>query len=676
MFVRFPDRGRRACRASRRVRRQFRLEGLEHRCLLSITEFPLPSNGSVNPVFIASGPDGNVWFEINDGTNGLGMISPTSHAITEFSAGWGPIVAGPDSNIWFANTAVNPNTVGMINPATHAVTEFAIPTANSDIEGITTGPNGNIWFTETSAGKIAEINPTTHAVTEFPIYTSGSSPRSITSGPDGNLWFTEGIGKIGTMNPVTGAITEFPLPTGSFPSFITPGPDGNLWFTVPVVNGNTSNLIGKINPTTDAITELTTPTVASYPNGITAGPDGNLWFTETLQLAGRIGTINPTNDTITEFAVPYTNSGPWGITAGPDGNIWFADWDADAIGVDDLNSAQFVVKQQPPASTAAGTGFGLTVQAEDRLGNLDSSYNGLVTVALANEPGGAMLDGTLSVMASGGIATFSGLTLNTAASGYTLAVSASGVDGALTSAITVTPASASQLVIHTQPSATATAGQAFGAQPVIEEEDQYGNVETSDNSTVITATLESGTGPLQGTITATVSGGVATFTNLAENTAGTISLAFSGDGLTDATSSSIVISPAAPSQLVIETEPSSTATAGHAFATEPVVYEEDQFGNLETGDNSKLVSVTLGSGTGPLQGTTQRHLVGWCGHVHEPGRQEGRDDLARVQQRRPRQCHLRQHRRQSGGHQRTGDPNPAVGNSDGRAGICHPAGDL
>ncbi len=97
--------------------------------------------------------------------------------------------------------------------------------------------------------------------------------------------------------------------------------------------------------------------------------------------------------------------------------------------------------------------------------------------------------------------------------------------------IVVSPAAATQLVIHTQPSATATAGQAFATQPVVYEEDQFGNLETGDNSTVVTATLESGTGPLQGTTAVTVSGGVATFANLADNTAETISLDFTSASL-------------------------------------------------------------------------------------------------------------------------------------------------
>ena len=72
----------------------------------------------------------------------------------------------------------------------------------------------------------------------------------------------------------------------------------------------------------------------------------------------------------------------------------------------------------------------------------------------------------------------------------------------------------------TQPSTTATAGQAFAIQPLIDEEDQFGNLETGDDNTTVTASVASGTGSLAGTTTITVSGGVAAFTNLAEDTAG------------------------------------------------------------------------------------------------------------------------------------------------------------
>ena len=98
--------------------------------------------------------------------------------------------------------------------------------------------------------------------------------------------------------------------------------------------------------------------------------------------------------------------------------------------------------------------------------------------------------------------------------------------------IVVSPAAASQLVINQQPSATATAGQPFGTQPVIYEEDQFNNVLTNDNSTVITAHAQQRDRTAPGHDSATVSGGVAHFTNLADNLAETITIKFTSGSLT------------------------------------------------------------------------------------------------------------------------------------------------
>ena len=203
---------------------------------------------------------------------------------------------------------------------------------------------------------------------------------------------------------------------------------------------------------------------------------------------------------------------------------------------------------------------------------------------------------------SDGVAAFTNLADDTAQK-ISLSVHQPSLTSPTSNNIVVSPAAAYQLAIHTQPSSTATAGQAFTVQPVIYEEDRFGNLERADNSTVVTAALEKGTGPLQGTSTATVSNGVATFTNLADDTAETISLAFTSPSLTSTTSDNIVVSPAAVSQLVIHSQPSSTATAGQAFAVQPVIYEEDRFSNLETVDNSTVISAAVESGAGPLQGT-------------------------------------------------------------------------
>ena len=226
-----------------------------------------------------------------------------------------------------------------------------------------------------------------------------------------------------------------------------------------------------------------------------------------------------------------------------------------------------------------------------------------MTVALANNPGGDHA----GRHALGDRVRRRGDLLRSDAdqgrSGYTLLVSASGVNSVTTNAITVTPLAASQLVITTQPSATATAGQPFATQPVVYEADQYGNLETGDNSTVITAALASGVGPLQGTTSVTISGGVATFTNLGDNKAETLTLQFTGTGLNSVSTSSIVVSPAAATNLVITTQPPGSVVVNAGFGLVAAV--EDAYGNVVT-SASNSVSIALSSNpTGAkLSGTT------------------------------------------------------------------------
>src|SRR5205814_1675253 len=115
-----------------------------------------------------------------------------------------------------------------------------------------------------------------------------------------------------------------------------------------------------------------------------------------------------------------------------------------------VKSTRLVVTSPPATSVAAGSGFGLVVQAQDALGNLDTSFNGPVTIALTN-PAGAALSGTTTVNAVNGVATCSGRFLNNLAPGYTLVATSSGLTAATTAAFNVVSASATQLVVTTQP---------------------------------------------------------------------------------------------------------------------------------------------------------------------------------------------------------------------------------
>src|SRR5207245_1126999 len=199
--------------------------------------------------------------------------------------------------------------------------------------------------------------------------------------------------------------------------------------------------------------------------------------------------------------------------------------------------------------------------------------------------------------------------IDSAGTNKQLTASASAFTNAVSSTFTVSPATADHLTIQTQPSATATAGTAFAAQPVIRIEDAFGNLCSSDNTTVVTAARNPGTATLQGTTTRTAVNGLVTFTNLSYNNANNITVAFTGTGLSTANSGTISVSPAAADRLVFTAQPGSTAY-GSALSPQPTLKSRDPFGNDSTVGigTSKMVTIAVSTGTGTLQGTTSMDI--------------------------------------------------------------------
>ena len=279
------------------------------------------------------------------------------------------------------------------------------------------------------------------------------------------------------------------------------------------------------------------------------------------------------------------------------------------IAVSPTAASQLVSFQQPSATATVGLAIapGPVIYLEDQYNNIESGDNSTVVTAALNTGIGPLQDATTTV--AGGVARFSNL-IDDRAETISLTFASGTLTSSPTNPIVVNQGPASRLVIATQPSTTATAGQPFAVQPVIYIEDQGGNIETTDNSTMVSVALSSGDGLPEGTTSVTVKNGVATFAGLKETTAGIIALEFSGDGLTAGPSNNITVSPAAPFRLTIATQPSTTATAGQPFGTQPVIDELDLYGNLETTDSSTLITAAVTFGSGPLPGTTTVALVG------------------------------------------------------------------
>ncbi len=272
-------------------------------------------------------------------------------------------------------------------------------------------------------------------------------------------------------------------------------------------------------------------------------------------------------------------------------------------------ATQLAFSTQPGGGTA---GIAWTQQPvvtiQDALGNTVTSSSMNVLLSLGTNPGSGNLSGTATLSASGGVATFSGLSINKSGTGYTLTASSTGLTGTTSSGFNIAAGAATQLVFTTQP-AGGSVGGPFATQPTVTIQDAYGNtvINGADGGAPLTISLNSGTGTLSGTTTVTAALGVATWSGLSIDTIGSKVLRVNkpdltgsgGAGTLTANSSSFSITSGGATKLAFTTQPGG-GTADSAWGQQPVIAVQDSFGNTVT---SVTASITLIIGTNPGTGT-------------------------------------------------------------------------
>ena len=341
-------------------------------------------------------------------------------------------------------------------------------------------------------------------------------------------------------------------------------------------------------------TSPVTLAIVTNPGGATLGG--------TLTIAANSGTATFSNITLDKVGTGYTLS-------------------AVASGVASATSSAFNITPGAPthlaftvqpSNTTAGQSItpAIQVSARDAFENLATQYTGSVAIALGNDPGNASLTATSPVTAVAGVATFSDVSLNKTGVGYTLLASASGLTGAESAGFNITAAAPSALAFQVQPSTT-VAGVVINPSVRVRALDLFGNLANSFSGQItLTIGNNPGGGTLLGTTTVTASVGQATFNDLVIQKTGVgYTLVANGTGLSQATSASFDITPAAPTHLVFSVQPS-TVVAGVAIAPAPTVQARDAFENLAT-QYTGTITVALGANPGgsTLTGTTSGAAV-------------------------------------------------------------------
>lgn len=248
----------------------------------SLKKYPLPASTSNRaPQSITKGSDGNLWFTIPgnvtlfvpDGPppvpGQIGRITPSGSIklfpATKSASNPVMVAPGPDGNIWFTDTD---GSIGRITPQGQ-VTEFA--TGATPYGGIVASKDGNMWFG--ALGRIGKITMSGQVTMFTQDVCPNVSTCDLAVGPDNNFWFTDGgNGFIGRMSE-DGRLTRFPVDNG--PWAIAAGSDGALWFAGE--GSSSSHTLGRISQS-GAVTFPVSKTPKFRPSGLAVGPDGDLWL--------------------------------------------------------------------------------------------------------------------------------------------------------------------------------------------------------------------------------------------------------------------------------------------------------------------------------------------------------------------------------------------------------------
>jgi hypothetical protein len=359
---------------------------------------------------------------------------------------------------------------------------------------------------------------------------TGSSTYSVTSGTGTGTYTSSLTG----LSPATtyfvrsfatnsvGTVygTEISFTTSAGPAskaMITTQPSGatagTAFTTQPVVritdsSGNTVttstvNVVASIASGTGTLSGTSTVAavngIATFTNLVLSGATGNftLAFTPTLLTAA----------TSNSFALSFGTASKAMITTHPSGAV---------NGV--------ALTTQP------------VIRVTDASGNTVTTSTVSVVASIAS--GSGTLNGTTTVAAVNGVATFTDLVLSGTPGNFTLSFTPTSLTAVTSSSFALSVGAASKVMITTQP-AGAFNGIAFSTQPIVKITDAGGNTITSSTANVV-ATIASGSGTLTGTTTVAAVNGVATFTNLKITGTGNHTLTFTAaGGLTAATTNTL-----------------------------------------------------------------------------------------------------------------------------------------
>lgn len=274
------------------------------------------------------------------------------------------------------------------------------------------------------------------------------------------------------------------------------------------------------------------------------------------------------------------------------------------------SAGRLVITQQPSTTTSSGAVLARQprVQVQDVNGNNVSVSGRAITAELIGPA--ATLQGNTTVSTSNGVATFTNLAIVGPAGTYTINFTGSDLVGVTSGPVQVTIGSAAKLAFTTQPSDAAAGASIAPAVQVTIQDAQGQRVTTATNAVTLSLGTNPGGATLGGVVTANAVNGVATFSNLTLNRAGSgYVLRAESPGLTAATSTAFDITSGGASTLTANSTVPATTTVGSVVSPTPSVKVTDAGGNPVGGVTVTFTTVGGGSVTGGTQTTNAQGIA-------------------------------------------------------------------
>ncbi len=515
--------------------------------------YSLPITGG-NPDLIAgfsgtngSGPTGDLLL-VNDTLYGVTSAGGASNDGVVFSL---PIAGG------------TPTVIATFNGANGADPEAGLIVSNNILYGTTFSGGAN------NVGEVFSLpitGGTVSVLASFSI-TDGKNPDGPLTLADGILYGNTRLGggfNAGTiysvpitggsptvladMSPTVGQVSEGPLVLLNNTLYGTATAGGSLGkgtlFKVPITGGTPSVLFNFDN------THGAIPAGGlSFSNGILYGTTAEGGTSNLGTLFGMfpaagtpttLASFDPTTGTL-PFSTPVLSDGIlYGTalqgTSQNAGSVW---------SLPATTGATLTFEQTPFFGTANTAMDDIQVTAINANQTTATNSTGPFTLSIASGPAGAKIAGTLTVTPVGGMATFSGITVDTAGV-YTLQVSDVQDAPGTSHEITVDVRDTFKFV-----SVPATGVTDVALSPVVVQAiTPQGNLDTQFNGFIGLAALEGPIGRvLSGGFLRNASAGVATFSDLAVNFPGSYTLV-SSDSSGDSPPSSTIVVTSNPTEVI------------------------------------------------------------------------------------------------------------------------------